>query len=318
MINTKAAKKNNIFSNPRAFMNSQSTIFKKQQRTGYLMLLPALLIVGGMYLYPAVLTVIFSISEVHRATFSITELVYLKHYIDLLSQPSFWTVVGRTLYFALMIVVLTVLLSLGIAFLLNQQFLGRTILRVVVLLPWAVPPVVSGVLWGQMFHAETGMMNALLYQFGIISENIIWMGNSVLALHVVILAEVWRAIPFLTLFILAGIQNINPALYEAASIDGANRWEKFKFIFLPSILPVLIPVIILQFSFAMKAFDTIFVLTRGSQGTSILNYFVYRETFEYLEFGLGAASAYILFILTIVFVFLLIWLQRRFIKGGTA
>lgn len=289
---------------------------EKERRYGYVLIIPALLIVGGLYLYPSLLTILFSFSNVDKASFAISEFVGFQHYIDLLTQPSYWTVIGRTLYFAGMIVLLALTISFCIALLLNQRFVGRSILRVVVLLPWAVPPVVAGVMWGQIFHAEAGTLNALLTQLGVIADNIIWLGNDVLALHVIILAEVWRAIPFITLFILAGLQNISPSLYEAAAIDGAGRWKQFKHILVPLILPIMVPLVLLQFSFAMKSFDTIFVLTRGNQGTTILNYHVYKETFEHLNFGGGAASAYILFALTLLFVFMAVLVQRKLVKGG--
>lgn len=288
----------------------------KEKLYGYLLIIPALLIVGGLYIYPSLLSILFSFSNVDKATFAIKEFVGLQHYVDLLTQPSYWMVIGRTLYFAGMIVLLAVTLSFFIALLLNQRFVGRSVLRMVVLLPWAVPPIVAGVMWGQIFHAGAGTLNALLRQLGIVKDNIIWLGNDVLALHVIILAEVWRAIPFITLFILAGLQNISPSLYEAAAIDGANRWEQFRHILFPLILPILIPLVLLQFSFAMKSFDTIFVLTRGNQGTTTLNYHVYKETFEHLNFGSGAASAYILFAITILFVLIAVLVQRKLVKGA--
>lgn len=289
---------------------------EKDRRYGYLLILPALLIVGGLYIYPSLLTIFFSFSNVDKRSFAITEFVGIDHYINLLTNFSFWELIGRTLYFAGMIVILTLVISFFIALLLNQRFWGRSIIRVTVLLPWAVPPVVAGVMWGQIFHAEAGTLNALLRQWGLINNNIIWLGDDILALHVIILAEVWRAIPLITLFILAGLQNISPSLYEAAAVDGASRWEQFKHILFPLMVPILIPLFLLQFSFAMKSFDTIFVLTRGTQGTSTLNYFVYKETFEYLDFGVGSASAYILFALTLLVVFVIFLLQRRLVKGG--
>lgn len=292
------------------------TLEEKDKRYGYLLILPALLIVGGLYLYPALLTILFSFTNVDKRSFAITEFVGVSHYLNLLTSSNFWLIIGRTLYFALMIVILTLLISFGIALLLNQKFWGRSILRVVVLLPWAVPPVVAGVMWGQIFHAEAGTLNALLNKLGLISSNVIWLGNDILALHVIILAEVWRAIPLMTLFILAGLQNISPSLYEAAAVDGANRWEQFKHILVPLMLPILIPLILLQFSFAMKSFDTIFVLTRGTQGTSTLNYFVYKETFEHLDFGVGSASAYILFAIALLVILAILLVQRKLLKGG--
>ncbi|XID90561.1 carbohydrate ABC transporter permease [Paenibacillaceae bacterium WGS1546] len=284
----------------------------------WLFLLPSVLLVLGMYLYPAVQTVLFSFARVDFVSFEIERYVGLDNYIRLLQDSQFQQIIGRTLYFGLMIAFVSLVFSFLIALLLNQPFFGRSIVRTAVLLPWAVPPVVSGVMWGQMFHAESGIINAMLYQLGLTNGNTVWLGNPTSALHIIMMVEIWRAIPFLTLFILAGLQNINNQIYEAASIDGANLWQKFRYFMLPLMFPVLIPLVVIQFSFAMKAFDSIFVLTRGGQNTATLNYFVYRESFQNYDMSTGASAAYILLALTLVVIGVLMLAARRISKGGEA
>ena len=173
-----------------------------------------------------------------------------------------------------------------------------------IVLPWAVPSVVSGVLWGQMFHADTGFLNALLYQSEIISEYKIWLADPLIALHIIAVAEIWKAIPFMTLFFLSGLQSLPSESFEAASVDGANVFQRFFYILFPLMLPIAIPLFLIQFVLAMKSFDTIFVLTRGGPGggTTTLNYFIYKEGFEAFNLGRASAAAYVLLIITLAVV----------------
>ena len=229
-----------------------------------------------------------------------------------MTSDAFWEATWITLYFRVMLCVVTVICSFLIALLLNKTFLGRGLLRVTVLLPWAVPPVASGFLWVQMFHAEFGFLNGLIRVFGG-EGDIIWLGDSTIALHSVLIAEVWRWIPFATLFILAGLQIVPGAVKEAAAIDGAGPWRGFRHVTFPLMLPVVVPVVIFLFVWAMKVFDTIFVLTRGGpiRGTTTLNYLTYRQGFVEFDFGSAAATAYLLAALTVAVIAGLGWMLAR-------
>jgi multiple sugar transport system permease protein len=273
---------------------------------------PSLLVVCGVYLYPALATLAYSVSELSVATLNIERFVGLEHFRRAVVSEQFNAVVFRTLYFGAMIVVLTTVFSFLIALLLKETFRGRNLLRLVVLLPWALPPVVSGVLWSQMFHADFGFINGLIRTFGG-EGNIIWLGEPTLALHAIIVAEVWRWIPFATLFILAGLQTIPNDAYEAAAVDGASAWQRFRYLTVPLMWPVLTPVTIFLFVWAMRAFDTIFVLTQGGprMGTTTLNYLVYRQSFQEFSFGQAAATAYILSLLTILVIAVLAFVRWR-------
>lgn len=273
---------------------------------------PSVLIVCGVYLYPAIATLAYSFSDLSVASLDIESFVGLEHFRRAVASEQFNEVVFRTIYFGLMIVLLTTVSSFLIALLLKETFRGRNLLRVVVLLPWALPPVVSGVLWSQMFHADFGFINGIIRTFGG-EGNIIWLGEPILALHAVIVAEVWRWIPFATLFILAGLQTIPVDTYEAASVDGANTWQRFRYLTVPLMWPILLPVTIFLFVWAMRAFDTIFVLTQGGprKGTTTLNYLVYRQSFQEFSFGQAAATAYILSVLTVLVIAVLAFFRWR-------
>jgi multiple sugar transport system permease protein len=273
---------------------------------------PALVLVAGIYLYPAVFTLLLAFAEFDMAALEIGRWVGFANFQSLLSTPGFVDAVWRTIYFGLLIAAGSTLAGFLIALLLNQEFHGRALLRVVVVLPWAVPPVVAGVLWGQMFHADVGFVNALLFRLGLIDSYRIWFGDGRTALHIIALAEIWKAIPFMVLFILAGLQGLPPQLHEAAAVDGATPLQHFRHIVLPLMLPVLIPLMLIQFVWAMKAFDTIFVLTRGGPAgqTTTLNYFVYVEGFQSFDLGRASAAAYSLLVVTLAVVLVVTVLRR--------
>lgn len=280
---------------------SQSQVRAREERSlAVLFLLPAMLVVVGTYLYPAVLTLVFSLGKVDLTIFGVERFVGLANYLTAAREPPYRDALWRTLYLAGAVVGIGVPLSLLLALLLNQPFVGRGFLRVLVLVPWAVPPVVTGVIWGQLFHADYGLVNAILTRLGLIDRYIIWLGDPELALKVIITALIWQGLPLAFLVLLSGLQTIPRFLYEAASIDGASDWQQFRHITLPMLIPFLIPVVVLRLITALKAFDAIFVLTRGGPGqsTTTLNYYVYLEAFEFLNLGYGAAIAYLLLVVT--------------------
>ncbi len=296
------------------------TLAQREAVLALALVAPASLVVAGIYVYPAIATLVYSVSELDTATLAIERFVGLENFADALASPAFREAALRTVYFGVMVVLVTMSASFLVALLLNQRFVGRGALRAIVLLPWALPPIVSGVLWGQMFNADFGFINGLLRAFGA-DGDVLWLGNPTLALHALIVAESWRWIPFATLFILAGLQTVPKEIYEAAALDGARPRTQFRLMTVPLIGPVLVPVMIFLFVWAMKAFDTIFVLTRGGPagGTTTLNYLVYRQGFDEFAFGQAAATAYLLTLLTLLVIALVsLPRRRRRIKGGFA
>ncbi|WP_164730487.1 carbohydrate ABC transporter permease [Pelagibacterium montanilacus] len=263
-------------------------------------------------MYPALFTLALSFAEFNMVRLSIERFVGFGNFSSLLANPQFVATAVRTIYFGLLVAFATATLGFLIALLLNEPFRGRGLVRVFVVLPWAVPPVVAGVLWGQMFHADVGFINAILYRLGLIDSYRIWLGDATTALHVIALAEIWKAIPFMVLFFLAGLQSLPGQVFEAAEVDGANVFQRFRYILMPLMVPVAIPLMLIQFVWAMKAFDTIFVLTRGGPGggTTTLNYFVYQEAFQSFNLGRASASAYVLLLITLVVVIVMLAIRR--------
>ena len=284
--------------------NNSHIKFSREKILAFSLIFPSLILVFITYLYPAIFTFVISFAEYDIIRLKIKKFIQFKNFEFLINNYFFISSVLRTIYFGLLICVCTTIFSFLIAILLNEKFIGKAFLRVMIVLPWAVPSVVSGVLWGQMFHADIGFLNALLYKLGIISEYKIWLADPLIALHVIAIAEIWKAIPFMTLFFLSGLQSLPSETFEAAAVDGANVFHRFFYILFPLMLPIAIPLFLIQFVLAMKSFDTIFVLTRGGPGggTTTLNYFIYQEAFETFNLGRASAAAYVLLVITLAVV----------------
>ncbi len=223
----------------------------------------------------------------------------LDNYTYILNDARFWSSVRITVLFALLAVSLEIVFGLLIALMLNREFRGRTIVRMLALLPWAIPAVVNGIMWKWILNPRYGALNGLFSQVGLIQspkDYIIWLGDPNLALVMVVLADVWKETPFIMLLVLAALQNIPKDLYEAARVDRAGPIRALFSITLPLIRPTLFVTIALRTIWALKSFDLIYTLTAGgpSGGTQVLGYYTYNESFVALNLGRGAAAAYLL------------------------
>jgi multiple sugar transport system permease protein/N,N'-diacetylchitobiose transport system permease protein len=263
------------------------------------LLTPAVLVVVGIIIYPIVQTGVFAMTNVQSAMMTRTPFVGLANFAKVMATPNFWASLERTLYFTVVSTTLELLLGLGIAGLLNAKIRGRWLLRTIVVIPWAVPTVVSGALWKGIFNSQFGALNALLLQLGLIhqySDAPIWLGSPFLALNMVILADVWKTVPVVAFMLLAGLSSIPGEVYEAAKIDRAGPFRTLWSITLPLLLPSISIVLILRIIEAFKVFDVIYAMTRGgpADGTMTIAYYTYTVAFSNQQFSLGAALAYVI------------------------
>jgi len=294
--------RNSLISN----LNEIKTAGKFQRsrlRIGILFTLPAVLILLAVLAYPIVSSFILSFQRVRLAAGGIvTEFVGLENYAQILQDAAFQNAFNNSVYFTFIEVVAVIILSLGLALLLNHPLGRPAIYRVVLLIPWALAPVANAVLWKWIYNANYGVLNAIVVGLGLSETPIVWLGSSFLALNMILIADIWKAVPFITLLLLAGLQNIPLRLYKAALMDGANGWQQFIHITLPGIRTSLIISIVLQSIWALKVFDLIFVLTKGgpADGTALLNFLSWRVTFNYLNIGYGAAIADVLFLMMLL------------------
>lgn len=261
------------------------------------LLAPAAIIMGAVTLYPLLSALSISTQrwDLTRPADG-TPFIGLDNYIWVLNDPQFWQSAQVTVAFVVMAVALEITLGLLIALMLNREFPGRGIVRVLALLPWAVPQVVNAIMWKWILNPSYGALNGLLYQFGLIDRYIIWLGDPWLALVMVVIADAWKETPFIMLLFLAALQTIPKDLYEAARVDGANRLSMFFHITLPLIRPTLFVALALRTIWALKSFDLIYALTAGgpSGATEVLGYYTYIKSFVSLNLGRGAAAAYIM------------------------
>ncbi|WP_394661898.1 carbohydrate ABC transporter permease [uncultured Pantoea sp.] len=240
----------------------------------------------------------------------------VENYLYALSDPDFRLSLWRTLYFTLVSVAFEGVIGVLVALLLNQRFTGRNVLRVLVILPWALPTIVNAMMWRLNFNPDYGSVNALLTQLGILDGYRSWLGSPDSALNAVMFADVWKNYPLVTLLVLAALQSIPDDLFEAARLDGASAWRRFRAITFPAIVGALSVALVLRTIDAFKIFDIIYVMTRGGpvDSTKTLSFYVYQESFSYLRAGSGAAYAILMTLLCAVLIalyMLLLWRQRR-------
>jgi ABC-type sugar transport system permease subunit len=273
---------------------------RRRFRLGLWFTAPAIVVLIAVLAYPIVASWVLSFFRVRFAGQGLTFQFYgLNNYAHMLTNELFRESLVRSIYFTFIEVVVVLFLALVVALMLNHPLGRHAFFRVVLLVPWALAPVANAVLWKWIYNANYGILNQILVGFGIIEKSIVWLGSPLLALNMILLADIWKAVPFIALLLLAGLQNIPSYLYKAAKLDGANTWQQFRHVTLPGLKTTIVISIVLQSIWALKVFDLIYVLTKGSpaDSTVLLNYLSWRETFSNLNVGYGAAIANVLFVM---------------------
>lgn len=269
---------------------------------GFILNAPAMALLLIMVLYPIAYSFWVSLHDLNLRRPNRAPFVGLQNYQEIIGSDAFWGSLRTTAIFAGGSIVATVVLGVLLALLLNENFFGRSLLRAVTLLPWAIPPVVTGLIWQWMLQGQYGIINSILFSLGIIDSYRPWLSQADTAMVALIVAETWSHLPFVAIVILAALQTIPGDLYDAAKVDGANVFQRFMTVTLPWISPGLMLVLITQTMVALRAFDLIYVLTGGGPGssTSVLAWATYQTTFSYGDFGNGNAYAYILAFMTLI------------------
>jgi len=277
---------------------------------GLLFTAPAIIILLTVLAYPIVASFVLSFQRIRFVAEGLShQFIGLDNYAELLRNQGFREALFRSVYFTVVEVIAVTILALLVALMLNNPLGRHAFYRVVLLVPWALAPVANAVLWKWIFNTNYGVLNAILIGLHAINKPIVWLGSPWLALNMILLADVWKAIPFIALLLLAGLQSIPPQLYKAARLDGANTWQQFVHVTLPGLKTSIVISIVLQSIWALKVFDLIYVLTHGSpaDSTVLLNYLSWRETFSNLDIGYGAAIANVLFVM--MFILALIYIR---------
>ncbi len=263
----------------------------KRVETGTWFVMPAVLLLAAVTIYPIIHVIYLSL---HRKLliFGISEFTGLQNYRFLLHDGRFWGALGNTAYFTALSVASEVVLGLALALLMNRAFTGKGFVRAMVLVPWAIPTVVSAKMWEWIYNGDFGILNYLL------GTKVNWLGDPFWALHAAIVMDIWKTTPFAAILFLAGLQLIPADLYSAARIDGAGPARLLWHVTLPLLKPVILIVLIFRSLDAFRVFDAVYVLTGGGPAntTETLSVYTYKVLFQTLQIGYGSALAVMVFV----------------------
>ncbi|MGD1911722.1 MAG: carbohydrate ABC transporter permease [Rivularia sp. (in: cyanobacteria)] len=294
------------------------TIRSREQKTAWILLIPALLLLLLVFGYPIARAFWLSLFTQNLGTQLQPVFSGLDNYGRMVGDGRFWQSFLVTTIFTSASVISELLLGLIIALVLNQQFFGRGLVRTTAILPWALPTALIGLAWAWIFNDQYGVANDILLRLGLIKTGINWLGEPTLATIAVIVADVWKTTPFISILLLAGLQSISADLYEAHSIDGATPWQSFRQITLPLLIPQILIAVLFRFAQAFGIFDLISVMTGGGPGgaTEVVSLYIYSTIMRYLDFGYGAALVVVTFML-LVFAVLIANVLLRLSRAST-
>ncbi len=289
----------------------RNALATRDTRYAYLLVIPALLPVVLLSVIPLLNGLYLGFTDARAGLNQDTHFVGLDNYRQLLEDTLFWESFRIGLIWAFAVTGIQFVLAFGLALLLQQPLRLRWLARTLALVPWAMPPVIVGIMWQLVYHPDAGLLNELLYRIGLDGLSTNWLGDFSTALPAVIVVGVWAGMPQTTIVLLAGLQGIPNELHEAAAMDGASAWRRFWHITVPQLRPVIIAITSLDFIWNFNSFGLVYVLTAGGPGgrTMLPMLFAYEEAFRYGNFGYAAAmgGAMVLIIVAL----LSLYLRRR-------
>ena len=275
-----------------------------RRRTAWLFVTPMLAALALVALWPLLRTILFSFTDAELGYLADYRFVGLENYLTrddagwygLLADRLFWKALGNTLAFAGVTVLFETVLGVGIALILNAGFRGRGLLRAAMLVPWAIPTVVSAKMWAWMLHDQFGVINDVLLRLGLIAAPVAWLADPDLALWAVAAVDIWKTTPFVALLVLAALQMLPRDCYEAARIDGVHPVRVFFRITLPLIKPALVVTVVFRLLDAMRVFDLVYVMTGNSEATMTLSVYARQQLVDFQAVGYGSAASTLLFL----------------------
>lgn len=281
--------------------------------TALLFAAPAIALLLLIYGYPIARSLWLSLLTQNLGTQLEPHFSGLGNYGRMVGDGRFWHTLGNTAVFTIAAVTLELALGLAIALVLNRQFWGRGLVRTVAILPWALPTAVMAVGWAWIFNDQYGVVNDLLQRLHLIDGGINWLGEPTLAMVSLIVADVWKTTPFVSVLLLAGLQSIPEDLYEAHAMDGATPWQSFGAITLPLLVPQLAIAVLFRVSQSFGVFDLVQVMTGGGPAgsTETVSLYIYATVMRYLDFGYGAALTVVTFLILVAVVAIAVFLLGR-------
>ena len=272
--------------------------------------MPALLAIMSVVIFPFIYNIFISLSNYSLRTFNDWQLIGFYHYIKVFGDPQFYYVLVKTVLWTVINISFHVSLGVSLAILVNRTLPAKPIIRTLLIIPWAVPQYIAALSWRGMFNQEYGSINLILTKY-LNVDAVEWLSQPFEAFVACILTNIWLGFPFMMVIALGGLQSIPNELYEAAKVDGANRWQQFKSITLPMLKPVMIPAIVLGTVWTFNNINVMWLVSNGgepSNQTHILVSYVYKAAFNLYRYGYAAALSMVIFLILLSSV---LYLLRR-------
>ncbi|ABC27119.1 ABC-type sugar transport system, permease components [Hahella chejuensis KCTC 2396] len=303
---------------------SQSSRQRQRARSAWLFLAPmicTLLLVAG---WPLLRTIWFSFTDASLTDLNAAEFIGWGNYLykedgewyGLLADAVWWKSVWNTLTFTLISVSFELVLGMIVALALNVNFAGRGLVRAAVLIPWAIPTIVSAKMWSWMLHDQFGILNDMLMGVGLISAPLAWTADADLSMVAVIMVDVWKTTPFMALLMLAALQMLPKDCYEAAKVDGIHPVRVFFRVTLPLIMPAVLVAVVFRALDALRIFDLIYVLTSNSEDTMSMSVFARQQLVDFQDVGYGSAASTALFLVIALLTLAYLYLGRKYMRVG--
>ena len=283
---------------------SRKVSLSAERLTPYLYILPSVLFLGAVMGFPILYSIAISFQNFTLQTLvsKQAQFIWFQNYSDVLGDPAFLIALSHSLTFTFFSILFQFTIGLGLAILFSKAFPMSNVMRGLMLSGWQIPSIVTGTIFLWLFNLDYGLINFLLTSSGVVKEPIGWVVQADAALPAVIIANIWLGIPFNLILLSAGITGLPEDIYEAATVDGANGWQKIVHITIPLLRPTILAVLMLGFIYTLRVFDLIWIMTKGGPGnaTEVLPTLAYRLSFVHFNFGQSAAVAVI--ILTILLI----------------
>jgi multiple sugar transport system permease protein len=275
---------------------------RSERRLGWMLCAPAVIAMLLVTAYPIAYAIVLSFQDLDLRFPEQGGFVGLDNYGTVLSSDLWWTDLFNTVFITVIAVSIELVLGMAIALVMYRAIFGRGVIRAAVLIPYGIVTVVAAFSWQFAFDPATGFVNNL----PLIADDKAWFGDRFSAFAVIIMAEIWKTVPFMALLLLAGLTTIDDGLYEAAKVDGANAWQRFVRITLPLMKPAIVVALLFRTLDSFRVFDTIFIMTRGAQDTESVSILGYNQLISRLNLGLGSAVSVMIFICVLIIAFLFI------------
>ncbi|HVZ03016.1 MAG TPA: sugar ABC transporter permease [Dongiaceae bacterium] len=295
-----------------------TTLRTRRAVTAWTFLAPMLAVLALVAGWPLLRTILLSFTDAGLGDFSAAGFVGLGNYRDLVADPEWWRAVANTLGFTVISVTIETVLGLVVALTLDAHLPGRGVVRAAVLIPWAIPTVVSAKMWAWMLNDLTGVVNAVLLGLDLIAKPWAWLADPVLAPVSVIAVDVWKGTPFMALLSLAALQVLPREIYEAARVDGVHPVRVFFDVTLPLIRPALLVAVVFRSLDALRVFDVIFVLTGDNPATASMSVYARQQLIDFQQVGMGSAAATFLFLVIALFAAVVVTAGRIRVAGARA